>query len=90
MKIGSHKTRIVQEGEATKVFYHDTSVVTFDQHTITLNTGGWNTSTTKKRMNQTSSVYGLNFQVYQKNFAFYCDYNGKEIPFEDSIMVLTR
>lgn len=88
-QIGSHKTIILNDGNKTSVVYHQTAIVIFDQNTIQLNSGGWLTATTKKRMNQTSMQYSLSFGVYQKDFQWYVDYMGETLPFTDN-MILER
>ncbi|KKM66060.1 hypothetical protein LCGC14_1484950 [marine sediment metagenome] len=70
-KIRGRATRITTENGTTRVRYHDTDVVVFDDETIMLNTGGWRTVTTKTRMNQTANQYDLGFSVYQKNFEWF-------------------
>jgi hypothetical protein len=69
--------------------YHQTDVVAVDAVTITLRNGGYETATTKLRMNQMSNQFELGYQVWQKNFEWFVDYKGKTIPFEDG-MVLAR
>ena len=54
-------------GLKTAVRYHDTNVVEFTPNSVTLNSGGWRTPTTKRRMNEVSDHYGLNFHVYQED-----------------------
>ena len=85
-KIGSHKTTVTPSSDGiskTRVTYHDTDVVTFNHAEVTLNTGGYFTSTTKKRMNQSSDEFSLGFAVFQKNFEFFVRIqNGDVIPFE--------
>ena len=46
---------------ATTVFRHNPKT-----RTVTLNSGGWLTVTTKTRMNQAANQFGLDFSVYQK------------------------
>ena len=58
-------------GLKTAVRYHDTNVVEFTPDTITLNSGGWLTATTKRRMNETASAYGLDFWVSQEDFKWW-------------------
>jgi len=74
--------RVNEEGE-TEVVYHQTAVVTFDDKTITLNDGGWSTSTTKTRMNQASNQFRLGFRVYSKDWQWYAYYKGEVIPFNN-------
>ena len=45
--------------------------------TITLNSGGYRTATTKRRMNEVSEEYDLGFKVYQKNVDWYIDITQK-------------
>ena len=67
------------------VCYHSTPVVKITDDEIILNSGGWLTATTKRRMNQASLQYNLGFAVYQVNFSWYVDYKGDTIPFEDGL-----
>lgn len=61
------------DGLETFVRYHDTDVVYFDSLWITLNTGGFKTATTKRRMNQSAMRFGLGFNVYQRDYRWYVD-----------------
>ena len=88
--LGTHKTTIKHEGGETAVRYHWTDVVTFDNNTITLDTGGYDTVTTKRRMNQASDTFNLGFGVYQKNFNWFVDYKGKTIPYPNNTLELGR
>ena len=87
--VGTHKTNIVTLEGLTSVVYHSTAVVQFNRDKIILNSDGWETATTKTRMNQASHQYSLGFDVYQINFSWYVDYKGKTIPFYDG-MILKR
>tara|TARA_Y100000114_G_scaffold140570_1_gene145564 strand:- start:263 stop:550 length:288 start_codon:yes stop_codon:yes gene_type:complete len=89
-KIGTHKTKVFTENEITYVKYHNTRVVAFSENVIMLYTGGWFTPTTKTRMNQTSNAFGLGFQVYQKNYEWFADYNGKTYEFTGNNLILSR
>ena len=92
--IGSHKTTITSENfgsaSVTSVCYHNTAVIKFDEHNIKLNTGGWFTPTTKKRMNQASQQYGLNFYVFQKDYSWFCNYENKIFSFTGNELILPR
>ncbi len=87
--IGSHATSVYTENGATKVRYHATEVVIFNDNHIWLNSGGWYTNTTKTRMNQASNQFGLGFSVYQKDYDWFVSFHGKTIPFKDN-MIITR
>ena len=72
------------------VKYHNTVVVKWDPAEIQLNTGGWLTPTTKRRMNQASEVYRLGVHVYQEAGRFYADYRGKKYVFHNDQLTLLR
>jgi hypothetical protein len=46
-------------------------VVSFSADYVILRTGGWNTVTTKARMNQASNQFNLGYCVNQTNFIWY-------------------
>ena len=82
--IGTHQTSIYMSDNNVIVRYWNTNIVTITNDSIILNIGGWYTSTTKRRMNQASNQFNLNFYVYQKDYNWYCELtkpNGKKIIF---------
>lgn len=99
-KIGKLATTITTDDKGnTVVTYHETSVVTFNDKEIILNTGGWFTNTTKERMNQVSNVFKLGFYVQQvkgvwevvfRNKQGYIDLLGHKIPFTQNSLVIRR
>lgn len=72
-QVGKVATKIHQHGENTYITYHSTDVVIFDAKSVRLQTGGWETATTKLRMNQASNQFGLGFKVFQKDFYWLID-----------------
>ena len=89
-RVGTHATRIATEGGETFVKYHRTKVVLFTKDTIILDNGGYQTVTTKTRMNQTSNQFDLGFRVYQKNFDWFVEHNGKTHEFTENSIFLDR
>ena len=69
--VGKVATSIRTEDGKTRVRYHATDVVAFDNDEIILDTGGWWTTTTKTRMNQASRQFGLGFSVFQRDWAWF-------------------
>lgn len=77
MAIGKTATRVWTEPAGTRssravrvVKYHDTEVITATvpvngRVNVTLDSGGYRTKTTKRRMNQASQQWGLSLWVYQ-------------------------
>lgn len=86
---GKTATSIGQAGLTTFVKYHSTPVVCFDGEKIVLNSGGWLTPTTKRRMNQAAKQFELGFSVYQKAGNWAVVFDGQKMDFHDG-MVLNR
>ena len=59
--------------QATSVRLHRTDVVQLMQDRIILNTDGWKTPVTKRRMNQASDLYDLDYKVFQVDHAWYVE-----------------
>lgn len=77
-----HKTKRFDEPDGSfRVQYHATDVVTYDaaKNTYTLNTGGWNTMTTSKRM---TDALPAGWYVYRRNWIMFVHY-GDERPDEE-------
>jgi hypothetical protein len=74
-RISKNNTKITrnQTTHTTTVTLHTTDIVVFTADTITLNTGGWPTATTRTRMNQVANEYRLGFQVYQVRGQMFVD-----------------
>lgn len=88
-RLSNYATTIsVYEGK-TRVVYHNTTIVSFDNKTIVLDSSGWQTTTTKRKMNQASFQFALGYQIYQTDFSWYVHYKGMIIPFTDG-MILQR
>lgn len=76
-KIGKTATTVATDSNGvTRVTYHQTVVVTFDDKTITLDHGGWMSNTTKTRMNQTANQFDLRFGVYQDDYKWFINIYG--------------
>ncbi len=90
-EIGKHATTVstsdIREGKTT-VTYHETDVVVVNRsrNTITLDSGGWRTVTTKARMNQTSRQLSLGFGVWQRDFKWYVKHHGRTYDFYDGMV----
>lgn len=92
-QVGSTATKILQQvdqdGHWTAVRYHWTDVVRWNTNgKIILNHGGYMSATIKTRMNQASNQFGLGFTVWQKNYEWFVDVDGKTIPFETRELVI--
>lgn len=80
--------RIETRADIRCYFYHSTAVVqVYPDGTITLNSGGWRSATTKLAMNQASNQDNLGFQVSQRDFDWFVTWQGTEIPFADGMQL---
>lgn len=68
-----------------EVILHNTTVFTMNDSLITLNSGGWQTSTTKVAINRAFDLLNIPARLWQKNFEWYVTYDGVTIDFEDGL-----
>ena len=77
--------------EESKVFLHGNHIATYDHvnKELSLYDGGWQTNTTKSRLNALCYEFATGFGVFQKNWDwFVSDFQSKTIkPFVDGITV---
>ncbi len=68
-KLGTVATTVTRANGVLVVRYHSTDIVTYDEKTtrVTLRTGGYDTVTTRRRMNQAAQQFGLGFQVVRRS-----------------------
>ena len=81
-------TKVHNDDEYLIVTLHNTNVFVVDKKagTIALSSGGWQTVTTKQRINQASDEYHCGFSVYQKDFEWYVTLkDGNTVPFVDGM-----
>ena len=82
-----HATTVVTEDGVTTVTYHSTPVVTWVQKEdlVILDVGAmlWFTPTTKNRMNQTATEFGLPYAVYQKSHDWFVRVRHDDGTYED-------
>ena len=83
-KLSNYRTTWDNNG----VTYVSTRIVSWDDNTVTLNSGGWQTATTKNKMNQAANQFGLGFGVYQRKGDWFVRLkDGSESPFFDGIRI---
>ena len=82
-ELSNYHTTVGQCDGRTAVTYHSTLIVEFDSHNITLRTGGWDSVTTRRKMNQAARQFGLGYSVYRdKGASFIRTANGQVMPLE--------
>ena len=88
-RLSMHKTRIENTDNVMQVIYRNTAIVSVDNSSgnITLNSGGYKSVTTKRKMNQASRQFNLGYSVFQKNFIWYVTYDGETMKFYDGMIL---
>ena len=82
-KVGNNTYAEILHDNSVGIMLHSTYVVKIHpDNTYTLQTGGWQTVTTKDRINQYSPV-----RVYQRNYEWFVKLNNKEYPFMEGMVV---
>jgi len=86
--ISKRNTSGVRQSGRLDITLYNTKIVSFNTDTVTLNSGGYKTSTTRRRMNEVSQEYNLGYRVYQVNNTWYVDTkNNKSVPFRDGMKI---
>lgn len=88
-RIPQSNTAVVCTDGLISVVLHSTLVVEATRDTIKLDTGGWDTVTTRARMNQASNQFGLGYRVYRDKGGLHVDtphegrmtFNGRMVEF---------
>jgi hypothetical protein len=66
--------------DASDVYLHGNLIARVGSHSVELFDGGWQSNTTKSRLNAILSVHGLPGEgVFQKNFKWFLNYAGNPV-----------
>ena len=85
-RLSNYRTTLFNIDNFGGVRYVNTDIVTWKDNKVTLNTDGYETVTTKRKMNQASNQFGLRFDVYQDNFEWFVNLpNGQTVKYYDGI-----
>lgn len=85
-KLSNYRTTWTETNGRGSVVYIHTPIVEWNEDTITLKSGGWESVTTKRKMNQSALQFGLGFGVYQKNYEWFVDTpKGETVSFVDGM-----
>ena len=84
--IGNNTLEVTYADNHKAIRLHDTDIISYIDDDIILDSGGWQTVTTKNRINQ----YLPDYQVYQKNFDWFVikvnDWDNPK-PFKDGMSI---
>ena len=74
MAITKNNTAITHIDGFTTCILHSTQIVKWDGLTLILDSGGWQTVTTKRRMNECLREWGIPARVYQENYTWFVNF----------------
>ena len=83
-------TTVITEDDISTVMLHGNHIATYNHDTkeLTLFDGGWQSNTTKSRLNALCNEFAIGFGVFQKNFNwFISDFSDDKKDFTDGITV---
>ena len=83
-------TTVITEDDISTVMLHGNHIATYyhDTKELALFDGGWQSNTTKSRLNALCYEFATGFGVFQKNFNwFISDFSGTAKPFFDGAIV---
>jgi len=85
-RLSTYKTTWFDDNGTGSVVYHKTPIVSWVDGKITLRSGGWESVTTKRKMNQASHQFDLGYSVYQKNKTWFVTMpDGDTVLFTDGM-----
>jgi hypothetical protein len=71
-QMGSKKTVDNTRTDGSRIYLHGNCIAKRDENgSVYITDGGWQTSTTRERLNGILATLGIPQRVYQKNFALY-------------------
>jgi len=75
-------TQVVTYSDCSDVYLHGNLIARIGETWIELFDGGWQSNTTKSRLNAILGAFGCPGEyVFSKNFQWFVNYNGAPIPF---------
>ena len=83
-------TTVITEDDISTVMLHGNHIATYyhDTKELTLFDGGWQSNTTKSRLNALCAEFATGFGVFQKNWNwFVSDFSNDKKDFVDGIIV---
>lgn len=86
-KLSNYKTTVAHDGNHQVVTYHSTQILKWNEEEILLNSGGWKTVTTARKLRQAATQFNLGYRLYIKAGVWTVEYNGHTYPFVDGMKI---
>lgn len=78
-------THVTTKDGVSFVFLHGNNIAQIGDTWLRLFDGGWQTNTTKSRLNAILAVHGNGERVFQKNFNWFVSTNDGDVEFESGM-----
>lgn len=86
-QLGKKGTSLYCEKGWYTVRLYDTNILKWNEEFIILNSGGYKSVTTKRRLNQASSQFDLRFNVHSEKGKWFVDHHGGKELFKDRMKI---
>ena len=81
-------TSVTTEDGVSNVYLHGNHIATVDDDSVTLYDGGWQSNTTKSRLNAILSEFCIEGEsVFQKDFVWYVHTEGTDVEFTNGMVL---
>ena len=70
----SSNTQVSHDSEGANVYLHGNHIATVKANSIILKDGGWQSNTTKSRLNALLDEFSYGMRVFQKNWEWFVSY----------------
>jgi hypothetical protein len=77
-----HNTAVQRVDESFVISYHFNPIARIDMWSVTVSNAGWQTPTTRNRLNLILRANGIPAGVFQKDYVQYLRFEGEVIPFD--------
>jgi hypothetical protein len=78
VKIAAHTTHRERKGGWQEVRYYKTVIASWNDETVELSLGEWDTVSTRRRLNLVSSMFNLGFTISRRRGRTWIEYEGEE------------
>ena len=80
-------TEVVNDDGVSTVFLHGNKIAEIGDTFIKLFDGGWQSNTTKSRLNATLREHGAGEGIFQKNWTWFISTNQGDLEFESGMVI---
>ena len=78
---------VIDDNNAAYVYLHGNHIATIDNDNVTLFDGGWQSNTTKSRLNAISQEFAYGVGVFQKQWEWFVCNQNKTVDFTNGMQI---